>query len=425
MCALMALSYKVTVQKFPPPLPLAWAFRPAAPGDQVTKLHKTHYRAVWRRRNLLTFLEMVVLLLLWPLLQAPGIWRMTQQNGARIKAMTGKSLVRQMWEQVCVAARFGHRPSAYYAMEFFLPERRRMAAGYVHRFATKDSLYRMLAPASGATLTDKVGFASYCREQHLPAAPVILALDKGRVVTEGFTDLPSQDLFVKRTRGRGGSGAEVWLHENGRYRRTGGKATQHEVLDGAALVARLCKLATHEPYLVQPCMVNHPDLRDLCQGALATVRLITALDEQGEPQPIRAVFRMPSRAESVVDNFHAGGIATAIDLATGIMGPATDRGLKGSVGWVDRHPISGAEITGRTLPHWPEILALALRAHRAYPTRIFIGWDIADTDRGLMIVEGNAATDTDIVQRVHRSPLSETRYAELMNWHIAQRQRPI
>lgn len=416
----MKLGFKVTVQKFPPPLPLAWAFLPAAAGDEVTKLHKTHYRSVWRSRNFLGAVEMVGLLLLWPFPMAPRIWAATRRNGARIQQLTGKSLLRQMLEQYYLTARSGFRPSAYYAMEWYLPAHAQAVAGYVQRSATKESLYRMLAPKKAATLTDKVGFARYCEAQGLPAATIVLALDKGRVTSEGFTSLPPQNLFVKRTRGRGGSGAEVWLHENGRYRRIGGDAAQHEVLDSAALVARLCRLAAHEPYLVQPRMVNHPDLQDLCQGALATVRLVTAINEQGEPEPIRAVFRMPSKAESVVDNFHAGGIATAIDLATGIMGPATDRGLGRTVGWVDRHPISGAQITGRTLPHWPEILALALRAHRSYPTRLFIGWDIADTEDGLMIVEGNAATDTDIVQRVHRSPLSETRYAKLMNWHIAK-----
>lgn len=421
----MKLGFKVTVQKFPPPLPLAWAFWPARKGDAVAQLHKTHYRAIWRSRDILGALEMMGLFLLWPALTVPRIWQATRRNGARVRQLTGKHQARQMWEQACLIARFGFRPSAYYAMELYLPEHSRAAAGYVHRSATKDSLYRMLAPSTGASLTNKVHFANYCQEQGLPAATVILSLDNGRVMTEGFTKLPPKDLFVKRTRGRGGSGAEIWLHENGRYRRIGGKATQRDVLDGDALVARLCKLAAREPYLVQERMVNHADLRDLCQAALATVRLITARNEQGVVEPIRAVFRMPAQATSVVDNFHAGGIATAIDLETGIMGPATDRGLVPSVGWVDRHPVSGAQITGRVLPRWPDILALALRAHEAYPARIFIGWDIADTEQGLMIVEGNAATDTDIVQRVHRSPLSETRYAELMNWHIAQRyERP-
>jgi hypothetical protein len=417
----MKLGYKVTVQKLPPPLPLAWAFWPARAGDAVTRLHKTHYRSVWRSRTLPGALAMIALLPLWPFLQAPRVWRATRRNGARIRQLTGKSLFRQMCEQFCLTARSGFSPSAYYAMEWFIPAHAEAVAGYVQRAATKDSIYRMLAPATGGTLTDKVGFASYCQQQGLPAASIILSLNKGRVMTEGFSGLPPKDLFVKRTRGRGGSGAEIWLHDNGSFRRIGGKAKQQEVLEGDALVARLCRLAEDEPYLVQERMVNHADLHDLCQGALATVRLVTILDEQGNPEPVRAVLRMPATATSVVDNFHAGGIATAIDLKSGLMGPATDRGLTPSLGWVERHPISGAQITGRVLPRWPEILALALRAHRAYPTRICIGWDIADTDAGPMIVEGNAATDTDIIQRVHRSPLSETRYAELMNWHIAQR----
>lgn len=418
----MKLDYKVTVQKFPPPLPLLWTFLPAKAGDAVAKLHKTHYRSIWRSRNPLTALELIVLFLLWPLLILPRIWRATQRNGARVTTLTGKSALRQMWEQFRLAAWTGFSPTAYYAMEFYLPAHFRRAAEYVQRGPTKDSLYRMLAPVGGGTLTDKVGFSEFCHAHGLPASPIVLSVEKGRVVTEGFTALPAKDLFIKRTRGRGGSNAELWRHENGAFRRSGGKKkTEGELLEGAALVERLCRLSREEPYLVQERLVNHADLRDLCVGALATVRLVTAIDERGGIEPIRAVFRMPSKAESIVDNFHAGGIASAIDLATGVLGRATDRGISPTVGWVDTHPISGAAITGRVLPRWPEILALAIRAHQAFPKRMFVGWDIADTDQGLMIVEGNAATDTDIIQRVPTSPLSETRYAQLMNWHIAQR----
>ncbi len=93
-------------------------------------------------------------------------------------------------------------------------------------------------------------------------------------------------------------------------------------------------------------------------------------------------------------------------------------GLAPSLGWLDAHPITGAPITGRVLPDWPLMLETVLKAHLAFADRPFIGWDVALTDRGIVIVEGNAAADTDIVQRCCRSPLGDTRFPALALWHL-------
>lgn len=403
---------KVSVQKFPPPLPLAWAFLPPGEGF-AARLHKLHYRLVWRSLSPLRKLEMAVLLLLWPFLLAIRIADVTRRNGAMVKARTGKGILRQVMEQVALAARFGFRPQAYYVMEFFLPERYREAGNYIHRYVVKDSLYRQLkGDKVSSPLTGKEGFAAYCQERGLPVSVTEISLSGGRI-DNGATSLPAADLFIKRTRGRGGARAELWAYRDGFYETRDG-----ERLDPDALLARLIALSAKEPYLAQRRLINHPDIADLSPGALATVRLITLIDENGAFEAVRAVFRMGQRADSIVDNFHAGGIAAPIDLNAGTLGRATDFGLAPSVGWLDNHPTTGARITGRSLPQWAEVITLAQRAHAAFADRIIVGWDIALTDQGLLLVEGNAAPDVDNIQRPHASPLGPTRYGALLAWHL-------
>lgn len=408
---------KITVQKYPPPLPLAWAFLP--PGrHRAARLHNAHFQAIWRSRSVLGVCEMAFLLLLWPLLLTPCVYEATRRNWKMVRDRAGKGLWRQVVEQFLLAAQFGFRPTYYYTMEFFLPGQRKHAGEYVHRYAVKDSLYRMLKRVTVSPLTGKVGFARYCEERGLPVAPIVASLADGHIEGDALGGLPAQDLFVKRTRGRGGARAELWLHDNGSYRTRSGLC-----LDGDALMVRLLELSRREPYMIQVRQLNHPDIADLSPGALATVRLVTAIDEQGGVEAVRALFRMGISADSIVDNFHAGGIAAPVDLVTGELGAATDFGLAPSIGWVDSHPATGARIKGRRLPQWEAVIALAQRAHAHFLDRAIIGWDIALSSDGLSIVEGNAAPDVDNIQRPHCTPLGHSRFAELMIWHLEKFER--
>ena len=132
---------------------------------------------------------------------------------------------------------------------------------------------------------------------------------------------------------------------------------------------KLCRQSLKDDFLVQPRLANHPALDDISNGALATVRLLTCRNEQGRAEATNAAFRM-AIGNSVVDNFHQGGLATAVDLETGVIGIASDIGIRPDVGWRDTHPVSGARFAGRTLPHWPEVVALAVKAHEAFPQRV-------------------------------------------------------
>ena len=148
-------------------------------------------------------------------------------------------------------------------------------------------------------------------------------------------------------------------------------------LDEAGLLAHLADHSWAGGLVLQPRMVNHPELADINLGALSTLRMVTALDEQEKPELIGAVLRMPSRADSAVDNFHAGGIAAPVDVSTGRLGAASDMGLKPSTRWHEAHPVTGGRIEGRILPYWTEAKTLVTEAHARLGDRVVIGWDVA------------------------------------------------
>ena len=122
----------------------------------------------------------------------------------------------------------------------------------------------------------------------------------------------------------------------------------------------------------------------------------------------------------MVDNLHAGGIAAAVDVDSGTLGPASDLGADASFGWVDRHPATDAQILGTQLPMWEEAKRFAVRAHGAFADRVVVGWDIAITPDGPMLVEGNGAPDLDIMQRFVRHGLMAARLGVLLAFHVSQ-----
>ena len=65
---------------------------------------------------------------------------------------------------------------------------------------------------------------------------------------------------------------------------------------------------------------------------------------------------------------------------------------------------------------WPEILELVLAAHRHFG-KALVGWDVAVTPDGPVLVEGNSHPTLD-TQRPHRTPLGLTRFGEVVAHHL-------
>ncbi len=409
---------------------LVWGLLPED-GSPSTFIHRCFSREGWRECRLQERLELCAGVLAWPIIMPAVVGFFTWCNGAWIKKRTGKGIIRQICEQFTLAAMHSLLPPWYYIFELYEDEKRRRAGEYLNRFETKRFIYPFLRKYNGGlpvpalrsteSLSDKAMFADRCGEYGLPAVPALMVLANGRVVRSAGSEssLPEIDLFVKMLRGTGGRGAERWEYQGaGRYRDHTGTA-----LSAAALIERLkaLTLAARKGCIVLPRLVNHPDVADLSNGALATVRAVTCRNERNEFEVTNASLRMAQGRTSIVDNFHAGGIVAKVDLRTGTMGPATDgaMALGPGRGWCDTHPDTGGQIAGRTLPYWHETLDLARRAHAlAFPDHVIIGWDVAILGDGPRLIEGNKGPDLDLVQKSHREPLGNARLGELLAFNL-------
>lgn len=403
---------------FCPPLPILWAERGDDSGPAAT-IHKTYLREAWRERNGWSRAKLIAkFFTVWPVLNLALIAWFTWLNGSAVKRRTGKGLFRQMCEQAFVVARFNIRSPWYYTFDLHDNTHRGRAREYVHRFETKrGGIYRLfkknLRGSRKRLLSNKEEFAEHCREHGIRTVPVVATAKAGMIHFAMGRELPDTDLFVKPIVGRGGGGADWWRYAaNGAFVSSRGQS-----LTRAELQAHLERLSVEQPYLVSPRVSNHPALADLNNGALSTVRVMTIQDEHGGYEVTDAVLRMAVGLNTVVDNFHAGGLAANVELSSAELGPATDLGRRPEWGWRERHPLGGP-IAGRKLPCWSETIDLVRRAHATFPDRVIIGWDVAILADGPCLVEGNGGPDLDIHQRCSRIPVGQTRLGELLAFHI-------
>ena len=176
--------------------------------------------------------------------------------------------------------------------------------------------------------------------------------------------------------------------------------------------------------IIQKRVLPHPAIEALTSGALPTVRALTILNADGNPELVATVFRMSFGARRTVDNIHAGGIACAVSLDEGVLGIASDLGADARLGWHMVHPSTGAQIEGTRLPYWKEVCALAVRGHQAFPDQLMIGWDIAITASGPMMIEGNRGPDMDLMQRFMEFGFCHHhRFTDLIAHHLRIRAR--
>jgi hypothetical protein len=396
----------------------------ADPRSPAGRVHRLCNEALWPAADVIRSARNLGTIALWPVIASARAVPEVRHYGTAVRRMTGKSHLRQFGEQVSIAIAYRIAPAYYYIYEFYRRDQWRSAPHYLMRYETKEIAFRLLYPiATGeykpAPLKDKMEFARHCRAHDIRHVPVLMLFEDGRrVMAPDLAErLPEADIFVKPTLGKGGVGSELWRYAgDGTYRDTHG-----ESMDAASLVAKVTELSRTEPFFIQWAMKNHRDLLDLSAGALCTVRMLSCRNEAGDYEVTDAAFRMSVKAESPVDNFHAGGIAAAVDVATGRLGQATDLGRGPDFKWHDVHPLTQGQIAGRQLPMWKETVELAARAHRSFSDYVLVGWDIAVLEDGPCVIEGNRGPDVDIHQRTSLSPIGDGRFGELLAFNLERR----
>ena len=172
-------------------------------------------------------------------------------------------------------------------------------------------------------------------------------------------------------------------------------------------------------YLFQARVSPHVDIARICGNRVATARIVTTC-VAGEADAMRAVFKLPV-GDSMADNFWRGGnIVADIDMETGRLGRAVSGTGLDQVE-TTHHPDTDATITGTELPMWQEARDLALNAQGLLNQVPLIGWDIAISNAGPLIIEANETPDLALMQYASGRGMLDDKFKAFVQSHRESR----
>lgn len=329
------------------------------------------------------------------------VLRVLRQHGFLARRDTGKSLASQLVEIVALGRGMGRlAPDEYYQYRLYDDRQysweekkkfigRAMESGFVR--VLNEGRWVGLAHDKLATYAFLKGLAFPVPETYAVYHPFrgygSVPVLRTAAALAGFIRAEMPPPFVAKPI-TGMWGRDVWAvdaYDPARDRLRLGSGEELEV-DG--LIARFAHRAP-AGFLFQEMLRPHPMIEALCGSRICSVRLVAIVDRDGA-RFISTLWKVAT-GRNMSDNYggrDTGNLVGPIDVKTGRVGRMLT-GLGRGIRYVDHHPDTGRALGDVTLPEWPAVVDLGLRAASALPGIPMQAWDIALTAKGPVILEVN------------------------------------
>jgi Sugar-transfer associated ATP-grasp len=345
------------------------------------------------------------------------LWcRETWDAAKRVASEAGMTPLAVLREQAWLYRHFGLDQYAYYRYRLYEPGRSRDdKTTYLPDSVPENArLWKLLTPPRYRLLYDnKLVFHRFFAAAGLPLAPLfgVYAPRFGRA--EDGAPLGTADELRRLLERVGGSGfvfkpvegimGDRVLVFAGPDPAGGWRTLAGERFDAEQLVARTLEStgmtehnpgADPRPFLIEARIRPHAELAELLGPTLCSVRVQTLIRRDGRPVVLAAVFKLQAGTAGV-DHLMHGGVGCWVDPESGALGRGRTRGHDRDITTI---PGTERSFVGYTLPDWPAVRDLALRAADAFPWARSIGWDIGVGERGPVLIEGNERWSPSLIQ---------------------------
>lgn len=153
-------------------------------------------------------------------------------------------------------------------------------------------------------------------------------------------------------------------------------------------------------FVVQPVIKSHEVIRKINDTALNTTRIVTI--RKGLDIIYLGGFQSFATGNSRSDNWSHSAVYVGFNpennvlLGKGYFHPSIRKPYI-----IDAHPDSGIRFDGYQIPYLREAVELCIKAHRVFYNHFLLGWDIAITDEGPIVVEVNERPGMNAMQVIN------------------------
>ncbi len=316
-----------------------------------------------------------------------------------------KGKLRQIYEIAQLVFRGQYTPDEYYTYRFFEKDRTYSnMLNYMSKYHSLEYYHpTMRDPGLSFIINNKFYFNAFYRHHALPVTNIYgLFCEECNFHSDGFL-LKTEDelkemlfrqkpenLVIKTVTGT--QGKSIVILRGGKYK--DGDITFYKkdgkiiALPELIMLARtLSNLSRTPGVLIEEKLFQHDLLNKINRSSVNTVRVITQLNKNGKAIVCLAVLRI-GRKGSDIDNVSQGGLFAGLNLQDGEIGLGSFN-TKFDLDFYMSHPDSGIKFSGLKIPYWEKTKALCTKAAELAPFCRSIGWDVAVTPQGPVLIEGN------------------------------------
>ena len=278
----------------------------------------------------------------------------------------------------------------YYFGRFFYKKGAPLPVEYMNLDEYKSIIYspKLERKATSSLLSNKLSFALFCQANSLPS-PGLLGYNMYNSFTFGenlfllkdqkvflefcnmmFDKADVDRIFVKALEAKGGK--EIFL------------LARNSLSNNYKEIWNTIKNGS---YIFQRPIIQHEEINNIFPKSINTLRIETYLDKNNEIQVLGGYMRF-GRGGSYVDNVSSGGFMVHIDFNKGILHAKGFTAMINGSKTITTHPTTGYLISGFKIPFFQDSIKLCKKFAQYIPNRI-VGWDVAITPTGPIIIEGN------------------------------------
>ncbi len=226
------------------------------------------------------------------------------------------------------------------------------------------------------------------REYKIPHLDSIFIIIDGEILNSkskkiNFNDMHKEldskkieKLFLKPISGKGGQGIYIFYREDGCYYEIKTKVKLNENF--------LERITNNKNFLVQGKLKQDKQISEIYPFSINTLRIVTE-NKNGRIKILTALLRM-GRWGNEIDNFSQGGLIIKVNIEDG----SFEKQAFSKFGdCFTKHPDSNFIFKNRKIKKW-EVICDFLNVHtKKIDNLTYIGWDIALTEDGPLVIEVN------------------------------------